>query len=262
MLSNVTDLKVEPLLRNIYKSSLTIEYITFLIVEDKSKGGEVMTNEFLKLSSSPLMNLEHTYRYSGTKLVEAESLSQHIVDTIMMGLKIIDKINGISEKTLIEPSDYVMKAVYHDLEEVITGDIPRPVKYFNNSTLNSLRGVADKVAVKFFDEQFNEGLVHYTIWDDAKRGDAGYILKLVDTLVVVNKVVKEVNLLHNAYFLRVAHEVSFYLQEIKDVDYFSDERINDYLSSLVLGALECMEDTIKDNEDIMQNLGIYNHSMI
>ena len=59
-----------------------------------------MHNKFLEIVSSPLMNLDHTYRYSGTKLVESESLSQHIIDTVMMGLKIIE-INSIREMLII-----------------------------------------------------------------------------------------------------------------------------------------------------------------
>ena len=48
------------------------------------------------------------------------------------------------------------------------------------------------------------------------EGAEGYVLKLVDNLVVVNKVVKEVSLLHNYYMLRVAHEVSQYTTELKN----------------------------------------------
>ena len=68
-------------------------------------------NKFLELTSSPLMNLDHTYRYSGTKLVEPESLSQHIVDTIMMGLKVIDEINHIAGRDILDRDKYLMKAV-------------------------------------------------------------------------------------------------------------------------------------------------------
>lgn len=221
-----------------------------------------MENKFLDLASSPLMNLDHTYRYSGTKLVEAESLSQHIVDTIMMGLKIIDQINNISGAMTLNPFTYVMKAIYHDLEEVITGDIPRPVKYYSAGTKKSLKDVADKVAVKFFDEQFVEGYPHYSIWSNAKDGDEGYILKLVDTLVVATKVIKEVKLLNNNYMLRVAHEVSKYLKDIKKVTYFENEEINHYLSDIVLGAIECMEEILADRQYVMESLNISSHSMI
>ena len=223
---------------------------------------KISSNKFLELASSPLMNLDHTYRYSGTRLVEAESLSQHIVDTIMMGLKIIDKVNNISGKLLVDPATYVMKAVYHDIEEVITGDIPRPVKYFSTGTRRSLKDVADKVASKFFNEQFSDGYPHYSMWDNAKKGDAGYILKIVDTLVVANKVIKEVNLLNNYYMLRVAHEVSQYLREIKRVDYFYDIEVNSYLSEILNGAIVAMEDILEEHRDIMDKLNIHSHSMI
>lgn len=225
-----------------------------------------MENKFLDLVSSPLMNLDHTYRYSGTKLVEAESLSQHIVDTIMLGLKMIDAINGIANYTCLDPSKYVMKAIYHDLEEVVTGDVPRPLKYYDDATRDSLKNVADQVARKFFDEQFNYGITHYNIWNDAKEDAEGYILKIVDTLVVANKVIKEVTLLHNFYVLRVAHEVSQYLRELRDTvakrDMLNDEDITDYLTSILDGAIKSMDDIINANKDCMDALNIYGQSMI
>lgn len=227
-----------------------------------------MNNEFLDLAASPIMNLDHTYRYSGTKLVEAESLSQHIVDTIMMGLKIIDKINHIAEKVLVYPTDYLMKAVYHDLEEVITGDIPRPVKYYSDATRDSLKGVAESVAHRFFNDQFYEGDTHYKIWDNAKEGPAGYILKIVDTLVVANKVVKEVSLLNNMYMLRVAHEVSQYLViqldniKCKSTSYFNEPNVNDYLANILEGAIYVMEGIMSEHRECMSSLNISAQSMI
>lgn len=221
-----------------------------------------MQNEFLNLVSSPLMNLDHTYRYSGTKLVEAESLSHHIVDTIMLGIKIIDKVNDIAGHTLIDPSEYVMKAVYHDLEEVITGDVPRPLKYYNTDTRDSLKLVADEIAMRFFCNQFTEGYPHYSIWDTAKSGHSGMILKIVDTLVVANKVVKEVSILHNFYMLRVAHEVSKYLKEIHGIPYIGIARVDDYLSEIIEGAVVAMEDIINSNKDVMKSLNIHGQSMV
>lgn len=226
-------------------------------------------NKFLDLVSSPLMNLDHTYRYSGTKLVESETLSQHITDTIMMGLKIVDQVNAIAGKIIIHPAEYVMKAVYHDLEEVITGDIPRPLKYYNEATKNSLKKVADDVAVKFFSSQFSEPFGHYKVWRDAKKGVAGYILKLVDTLVVANKVIKEVSLLHNFYMLRVAHEVSQYLTELYDnLNHDNDSElseINDvkiYLLDILDGAILSMDQIMTENKSCMDSLNIYGQSMI
>lgn len=226
-----------------------------------------MDNEFLNLVSSPLMNLDHTYRYSGTKLVEDESLSQHIVDTIMMGLKIIDHINYLSGDLVLIPGVYVMKAIYHDLEECITGDIPRPLKYYNKDTLKSMRDVADKVAKEFFNAEFHVGSTHYWEWDNAKSGDEGYILKLVDTLVVANKVIKEVTMLNNMYMLKVAHEVTTYLEEqsnhlLEDGPASFRIRVREYLLSLIDGAISAMKSILDNHGDCLENLHIIKQSMI
>lgn len=221
-----------------------------------------MYNKFLELVSSPLMNLDHTYRYSGTKLVESESLSQHIVDTIMMGIKMIDEINSRTNESSLSPEKYVMKAVYHDMEEAITGDIPRPLKYYSKATLTSLREVADDIAHEFFLTQFSEWESHYKLWADAKTEDEGFILKLVDMLVVANKVIKEVSFLHNYYMLRVAHEIHHYLEDFYSIDHFADPRINKYLQDIVNGARVSIETILIDHEDFMNNLNVCAQSIL
>lgn len=219
-------------------------------------------NKFLKLVSSPLMNLDHTYRYSGTKLVESESLSQHMVDTIMMGLKIIEDINTIGNIHLND-TIYLRKAVYHDLEEVITGDVPRPLKYYDEDTLSSLRGVANGVAEELFKSEFNDWYTHYQVWDTAKEGLEGFILKIVDNLVVSNKVIKEVSLLNNYYMLRVAYEVVTYTQCIKEHiledSPIDDEETNNYLILLLEGSIKAMNDILEEHKD---KLPLCSHSMI
>lgn len=223
------------------------------------------SNEFLKLISSPLMNLDHTYRYSGTKLVEPESLSQHIVDTIMLGIKIIDEINARSEATpyFLSTEKYLMKAFYHDLEEVITGDIPRPLKYHDEDTLSSMRNVADEVAESLFKNQFHDWIYHYKLWSESKDDKEGYILKIVDNLVVVNKVAKEVSLLNNYYMLRVAHEVICYTTELRDhmSEYVEgwEPEVVDYLESLISDAIESMKIILETHKS---DFDITSHSMI
>ena len=220
-----------------------------------------MEHKFTELMSSPLMNLDHTYRYSGTKLVESESLSQHIVDTIMMGIMIIDDVNHILGYELLDPSKYVMKAVYHDLEEAITGDIPRPLKYYNEATRTSLKDVADKVAKDLFKSQFNDSQSHYEIWEKAKDSFEGYILKIVDTLVVATKVIKEVKMLNNLYMLRVAHEVRQYLEELHEKSYIGINAVDNYLHRIIIEAIMAMNELLEEH-NYEEHASQYGQSLI
>lgn len=227
----------------------------------------MQTNKFLEISSSPLMNLDHTYRYSGTKLVEPESLSQHITDTIMMGLKMIDAINHLAGDKILDVDKYIKKAIYHDLEEVITGDVPRPLKYFDEETHKSLEHVASQVANNLFREEFYEDSEsHYNLWKFAKSGPEGYILKLVDMLVVVNKVVKEVNMLNNMYMLRVAHEVRQYTQSLRDSavksPYFGNVSVQDYIKDVLTGAINVLDDILSSNYTTLRDMHLEKQSMI
>ena len=211
-------------------------------------------NELLEISSSRFMNLNNIQRYSGTKLVEPENLSQHIVDTIMIGIKVINKLNTLTDTSELDIEKYVMKAVYHDLEESVTGDIPRPLKYHDADTLSALKSVADVVALELFKDEFGEHyLYHHKNWINAKEGKEGFILKIVDTLTVVIKVIKEVSLLNNMYMLKVAKEVIKYLNEL--LTYLSVEEYNcpidnelhkEYLRNLIKDSITTMQDLLEN----------------
>lgn len=225
-----------------------------------------MTNEsvnnFKGLISSPLMNCDHVYRYSGTKMVESESLATHIYETQMLGYMIIYHLNHKCGES-IDAREYLVKAFHHDLEESITGDVARPLKYHNESVKNELQDVAKSVAMELYSKYFDSE--YYKLWENAKEGKEGYILKVVDMLTVVNKAIKEVSFLHNMYFLRVCHEVSHYLTEIiQNIDEspLEQEASKVYVRSLLIEADVTLSQILKENKDLLSMYDIVNNSMI
>ena len=225
-------------------------------------------NKFLNLVTNPLVTLDHTYRYSGTKLVEAESLAQHVVDTIMIGILMIDYINTLESKEVFSIPWYVMKATYHDLEEIITGDVPRPLKYYNEDTRKSLKKVAELIARDTFVENTQNPSYHYTVWYNAKEGDEGFILRIVDMLTVAYKCVKEISLLNNYYMLKVAHEVSTYIGEIlytidsDDVFTRLSQGSRSYIRQVLSDAIKAMREIINTHAPELQDLNIISQSLI
>lgn len=223
-------------------------------------------NKFIDIISSPMMNTGNIQRYSGTKMVEPESLSAHILESQMMGYMIINYMNNICGENL-DKGLYLEKALHHDLEESMTGDVIRTLKYYNTDVHREIQNVATSVAEEIYTKYLGdtEGEM-LQIWSTAKEGREGFILKLVDTLTVVNKVVREVDFFHNYYFLRVAYEVNIYTKDLllsldKKEGQYTEESLN-YLRDVLKGALDVLRRILVEHEDIMLRYDIIDKSLL
>lgn len=117
-------------------------------------------------------------RYSGTPLVTPDNLADHIFETILIALK--------HKPDRISPVDVFSKALIHDLDEIITGDVPRPLKY-------GLPGMKE-----FLEEQSHSKMASlfsptvYQIWRESKRGISGKIVLLSDLVSVLVEQTEEI----------------------------------------------------------------------
>lgn len=223
-------------------------------------------NEFIKIISSPMLQTDNVVRYSGTKMVEPESLTTHIYETQMIGYMIIHHLaNHCGD--ILDKGLYLEKVLHHDLEESMTGDVVRTLKYHNPAVLRELQKVAYQVAEELYDVYFDDQDKRLlSIWQNAKSGKEGFILKLVDTLTVVNRVVKEVDYFQNIYFLRVAYEVSIYLKDLqKLLDHnplgFTKESIY-YLANLLEDAQEVLHRIMDENKKMALCYRIIDKSLL
>lgn len=223
-------------------------------------------NEFIKITSSPMLQTNNVFRYSGTKMVEPESLTTHIYETQMIGYMIINHLSNYCGE-ILDKGLYLEKVLHHDLEESMTGDVVRTLKYHNPEVLRELQKVASEVAEElyevYFDDKDKELL---NIWANAKKGKEGFILKLVDTLTVVNRVVKEVDYFKNIYFIRVAYEVSIYLKDLQELlklnpCKFYRDSLN-YLSTLLEDAQKVLHRIMEENREIALKYKIIDKSLL
>ena len=145
-----------------------------------------MINKFNQFTSCPLMNMHNIFRYSGVKLSEPESLSSHIVEVQMMGYMILDHLNHTYNEGL-DYGLYLEKALHHDLEESLTGDVSRPLKYHNPKVLKELQDVAEHTARELYTKYFDNYYRMIQLWDNAKHGKEGILVKIVDMQIVVQK---------------------------------------------------------------------------
>jgi 5'-deoxynucleotidase YfbR-like HD superfamily hydrolase len=219
-----------------------------------------MNNTFLELVNIPALNTDNAIRYSLMYQIKEESLADHIADVGVLSYLLTLRFNSYGEN--LNVGDVLEKVLLHDLDEVLTGDIPRSTKYYSDAGLNAMRGVALDAITKLAEGlPGSEGLVEK--WKSAKQGKEGSVLVLSDMLCVARKVVTEVKILGNGYFLKVAYEMIDNLTELKkelesgELSKFNEDS-RAYINQLIHDAISVMEE-LTCGDDRLTRYGVINN---
>lgn len=216
-------------------------------------------NEFIELMDSPLLKTDNVNRYSATYQANPELLSVHIVDVQFLALMIARKLIAYGER--IDIGKLLEKCLIHDVDETLTGDFTRLVKYSSEICHDTLEAVAESVVVEISNDM--DGTSYLSdIWKNAKDDTIeGYILRLCDMLSVIKKISKEVDLLNNNNFLRVALEVQSYISDLYitvPVDIFYIPNSVNYIKSLLKGVDNYLHNIVTERRDVIEKLKIDN----
>jgi len=140
-------------------------------------------NAIKAVMGGKLSRLRHTYRYSAIPIVNRENVAEHSIWTALIGVTIAMEVGGGADLIGEEAS----KALVHYIDESMTGDLIRDMKYHDPAVRESIR----KVEVEFADGIFNElgGTTGHTFgmfWRMAKDdSESGHIVALADLLCVI-----------------------------------------------------------------------------
>lgn len=87
-----------------------------------------------------LARLKHIQRWGLMRNTRAENTQEHSLQVAMIAHAL-----AVIENRLfgggVDPARTALLAVYHDAEEVITGDVPTPIKYFNPDIKGALKAI-------------------------------------------------------------------------------------------------------------------------
>lgn len=148
------------------------------------------------------IQLASLQRYSLTKLVNPESVLEHQGAVALMGVVLGLRLNGAGENFNIGNIAYL--STIHDIDEIGTGDIPRPTKYSSDEVLEALENLAEK-SVEELDVKLGIALVD--IWKMSKEGHDGAVVSLCDGLSVLCKVWQETAMFGNKVIVNHAGPV-------------------------------------------------------
>ena len=141
-----------------------------------------------------LSRLKYINRWALMRNTQTENLSEHTLDTafIAHALIIIDNKRFGGK---LNPEHAAVLAMYHDVTEIMTGDMPTPVKYFN-ADLKKAYKVAEKSAgeklISYLPDDMQEEIGCY-INPCEKDADYAPFIKAADRLSAIAKCIEEKN---------------------------------------------------------------------
>ena len=181
--------------------------------------------------------MKHIKRWSLMRSVNEENIMEHTeqVAVIAHALALINvkKYNGNADV-----SKTVMYAQYHEVGEVITGDLPTPIKYFNPEIKTAYKGLEKNACEKIINmlpEEFKDEYRQYILPDETSLEYT--LAKCADRLSAYVKCIEELKA-GNTEFKKAKESIEKDLKsrKIKEVDYFMKEFIPAF--SLTLDELD------------------------
>ena len=144
--------------------------------------------------SALFSRMKYITRWSLMRSTRAESLSEHTADTAMLAhtLCLIGK-SCTGTGAALRPEVVATAALYHDAPEILTGDMPTPVKYKNDALRTAYKAVEHESARVMASLQPAELQAETQAWltgsvlNDAERK----ILKAADRLSAIIKCIEE-----------------------------------------------------------------------
>ena len=165
-------------------------------------------------------------RYSQLHLLKSESVMEHTGFVCLFTYTMCEEINSVSpDAHKLNTGKALKKAIVHDIDEVITGDIPRPTKYYNDDSIALFEKMAEAGIDQIINELKIDDLDMKNDWKQSKSGREGAIVAFADLSSVVYKLWEEIIMLGNRKLFRQSKEVSKYMmnfeKKIKDDSLFT-----------------------------------------
>jgi 5'-deoxynucleotidase len=168
--------------------------------------------------------MKYIKRWSLMRSIREENIMEHSqqVAVIAHALALINnKIYGGNA----DINKVVLLAQYHEVGEVITGDLPTPIKYFNpeiKSAYKDLEGIACQRLINMLPEEFKQDYTEYIMPDE--NSYEYKLVKCADRLSAYLKCVEETKA-GNSEFKKAKATILSELKKCKmpEVEYYLKE---------------------------------------
>lgn len=154
--------------------------------------------------------LKYINRWSLMKNVRGENIMEHSYMTAVVS-HALAVINNVYFQGNLIPERAAAIALFHDMSEALTGDMPTPIKYFNPQISAAFKGIESIANDKLISMLPQEMSGTFTSYEDAPERR---IVKCADKICAYIKCVEELQV-SNKEFARAERSVA---KEIKSLD--------------------------------------------
>lgn len=205
---------------------------------------------------SAISGLSGVHRYSMMKLGNPESVLEHTGMVTLLSNLIAREIN-VMEPFSIDLDSMTLRALVHDLDELVVGDIPRPTKYHSKETREMFRIVEERGVRKVTVEIGISLPLQAEIIEAhrrSKKDREGLIVAIADVMAVVYKVWEEVLVRGNCSMARQARTVMDQLVSLRSrsiVEFNLDRpEIGQFVGDVIDVAYDVMKEASSRSDPI------------
>lgn len=176
-----------------------------------------------------ISRMKNIYRWGLMRNTKQESLSEHSFEVAVVAHALCVIGNTRLNKNY-DQNFVAVAALYHDTSEIITGDMPTPVKYFNEeikTTYKKIETLAEKSLTDMLPDDMKETYCAlYTPDSESKK-----IIKAADKISALIKCVQEINM-GNKEFVKAEKSTRKSIKELKCEE--ADIFLNEFMDSFSL----------------------------
>jgi len=169
-----------------------------------------------------LARMKLIQRWPLMRSVSSENISEHSLQVAFVAHALALIKNKKFDGNL-NPERIAILGMYHDTSEVLTGDLPTPVKYYNPEIAKEYKKIeaaAEKKLLSMLPQEFHHDFAPYLISQQAHSEDA-MIVKQADTICAYLKCLEELSAGNHEYALAKKRlDVTLNERRTPEMEYF------------------------------------------
>ena len=181
-----------------------------------------------------LSRMKYIDRWALMRNSTKENISEHSLEVAMIAhlLTVIGRVRFGKD---LDADKAALIGIYHDSTEIITGDMPTPIKYYNDEMRDTFKEIEDLAAIQLLAMLPDDIREEYEDLFFAREQDA-YLWKLVKAADKISALIKcvEEEKAGNTEFANAKKMTrkSIDAMELEEVEVFFDEFFPAYLKTL------------------------------
>lgn len=162
-----------------------------------------------------LTGMNGVKRFSMLKLCHDENVLEHTGMVVILAWLIANKCRALlPDHDEFDIAAVLQRAIVHDFDETITGDVTRPVKYFSKELRAAFKPVEETGINNIVTLLQDESIAFWHA--NAKEDEEGYVVAYADLMAAIHRVWEEVLVYHNYHLIRPAANMTKVLYKLQE----------------------------------------------